>query len=88
MLRKVEQSRKIQGVSVNRYGPRVSHLLFADDSLLLSKATLIECRYLLHLLELYEMASRQKINKSKTSIFHSLNTSEAIRCEIQGFLGV
>ncbi len=34
LLRKVEREKVIQGISISRGGPQVSHLFFADDSLI------------------------------------------------------
>ncbi len=42
---------------------------FADDSLLFCKANSVEWRRLMKILEKYEVASGQKLNPSKTSIF-------------------
>jgi hypothetical protein len=53
-----------------------------DDSLLVYKANLVEWRRLTKLLEDYEVTSRQKLNKEKTSIFFSRNTSAAKKEEI------
>lgn len=75
-------------IVVVRYGPRVSHLLFADDSLLLSHATVSNCQQILHILDLYEHASGQKINREKTSLYFSANTPYAIKGEICSIVGV
>ncbi len=52
LLRKSENEGLIHGLAASHYGPRVSHLLFADDSLLLSHATVSDCQQILHILDL------------------------------------
>jgi hypothetical protein len=76
ILSRVESKRIITRVPTSKKGPRLSHLFFADDSLLFCKANSVEWRRLSKLLEDYETASGQKLNKKKTSIFFSRNTSE------------
>jgi hypothetical protein len=48
-----------------------SHLLFADDSLILICATEGDCRNLQTILQLYEDCSGQAINKAKLAILFS-----------------
>ena len=54
LIRKAESENKIHGVAASRHGPRISHLLFVDDSLLLSKASVEECQNILNILDTYE----------------------------------
>ena len=61
---------------------------FADDSLLFCKANNHECNFVLELLEKYERASGQRINRDKTQLFFSSNTNQQVRNSIQGRLGV
>jgi len=72
----------ITGVRTSPHGPRISHLLFVDDSLLFCKANSVEWRRIMRILEVYEAGSGQKLNLLKTSIIFSRNTSKAKRQEI------
>ena len=65
----------LNGISICRGAPKITHLFFADDSLILCRANGFECRKLKELLCMYELASGQKINTDKSSIFFSPNTS-------------
>ena len=78
----------IKGFTLCRNGPRLTHLLFADDSLLFCRATNQECRNILEILEVYGSCSGQQINRNKTTIFFSKLTSEEKREHIKQVLGV
>ena len=88
LLQKAEMEGKIKGVAISRYGPRVSHLFFADDSVLFCRATKAECQRVLDILAIYERGTGQKINKEKTNIFFSSNTLQQTQSRIQHLLGV
>jgi len=82
LLIKAEKRGVIFGVPTSPRGSRLSHLFFADDSLLFCKANSVEWRQLLRILGTYEAGSGQKLNLHKTSIFFSRNTSVERRQEI------
>ena len=69
-------------------GPKVTHLFFADDSLLFCWARLTELEVIQGILEVYEQASRQQINRGKTTLFFSKAIAEETKEEIINFLGV
>uniref|UniRef100_A0A2N9GPG8 Reverse transcriptase domain-containing protein n=1 Tax=Fagus sylvatica TaxID=28930 RepID=A0A2N9GPG8_FAGSY len=77
----------LKGIQSCRGGPWVSHLFFADDSLLFGQANISECRKILEILNLYEGSSGQKINREKTAIYFSSNTSQVTRQLILEFWG-
>ena len=66
-----------------RNGVNVSHLLFADNSLLFCPATPIECTCLLNILAAYEQASGQAINWQKMALFFNPNTKPGVREDIR-----
>ena len=78
----------IKGFALCRNGPRLTHLLFADDNLLFCRATNQECSNILEILEVYGGCSGQQINRNKTTIFFSKLTSEEKREHIKQVLGV
>ncbi|XP_075656605.1 uncharacterized protein LOC142626783 [Castanea sativa] len=66
LIKQAENAGSIRGVSLCKDGPKVSHLFFADDSLLFCRANEHECQAVLEVLEKYEQASGQQINWDKT----------------------
>jgi hypothetical protein len=72
----------IDGVRVCRNAPSVSHLLFADDSLILMKADTTNATSLQQVLDTYCANSGQLVSLAKSSIFFSPNTNVLARAEI------
>ena len=83
MLRREESEGLISGVSVCGGAPRISHLLFADDCIIFGKVSVDEGNRVLKVLVDYEKESGNKLNKEKTSLFFSRNTSREIQEEIK-----
>ena len=63
MLQKATETQQLQGLLSCRGGARISHLLFADDTLLFCESRTRECQNLLSILAQYEVASGQAINR-------------------------
>ena len=82
LLKKTEIMGDIRGVSICRNGPKLTHLLFADDSFFF-RAKENECQKLLEILAPYERALGQKINRAKTTLFFSKSTSHEMQESIK-----
>ena len=82
LIKKASADGLLEGISVSRGGPCLSHLFFVDDSLIFCKATIEECEVLQRVMSKNEKASGQQLNRSKTSLFFSLNTAKEIQDEI------
>ena len=87
MLIKEESEGLISGVSVCRGASRISHLLFTDDCIIFGGASVDERNRVLKELADYEKESGKKLNKEKTSLFFSRNTSKEIQWEIKEIFG-
>ncbi|OMO64624.1 reverse transcriptase [Corchorus capsularis] len=79
LLQDAARNGDIEGVAVNRFAPKVTHLFFADDCLLFLKASLEESDVVGELLSRFALASGQQINIDKSAILFSQNTPQALR---------
>ena len=89
MIRGAEERGELWGVKVCRNAPMVSHLLFADDSLILMQANKKNADCLSDNLTRYCAALGQKVSEAKSSIFFSSNTEANVKlevCEVQNIM--
>ena len=88
LLNKAVDNGEISCLSLCRQGPKITHLFFADDCLLFCRSNRTECQKIQQLLDWYEVASGQLVNKKKTTLFFSRNTPKEVQQEIKVSLGV
>jgi hypothetical protein len=74
LLHMAEQEGKITGLSIAKRGTKINHLFYADDSLLFYRASIPEWAQEQAILDKYERALSQKLNRDKMSIFFSART--------------
>jgi hypothetical protein len=88
LLYEAERNGSIKGIKLCREAPSVSHLLFADDSLLLLEANTSNAQAVSSILDKYEACSGQVINKDKSSILFSKNTKEWQKREVMDIMHI
>ncbi|XP_019150111.1 PREDICTED: uncharacterized protein LOC109146914 [Ipomoea nil] len=88
LLQQAEAWGDIHGVRVARGAPAISHLFFADDSLLFFRANQREAVNIKQCLDLYSLASGQLINFDKSNAVYSHNTPGPTRDLVTGIVGV
>ncbi|KAL0336264.1 UNVERIFIED_CONTAM: putative mitochondrial protein [Sesamum radiatum] len=88
MLQEAERRGGVQGVAVCAAAPKISHLLFADDTLLFCKVKGEKIEEIQHILTIYERASRQVVNFSKSNMVMSGRIGEEEKQRLANRLGV
>jgi hypothetical protein len=78
----------LHGVQICRGPPTVSHLLFTDDCFLFCRSDLDETNQLMQILKIYEEATGQEINLTKSEVFFSRNLSIAAQEDLARIMGV
>ena len=78
----------MKGVSICRGAPIISHLLFADDTMLFFEASGDQANVVKGLLNTYSSATGQLINPEKCSILFSDNCNEPVAEEVKSILEI
>ncbi|KAI5352439.1 hypothetical protein L3X38_005330 [Prunus dulcis] len=79
MLNKAVKRGIVQWIIFSRDSPTLSHLFFADDSIMFLKATERNCNVVASILNSYCHASGQVVNFEKSSVYFSPNTPQQFR---------
>ncbi|KAL4298005.1 hypothetical protein GQ457_12G013580 [Hibiscus cannabinus] len=79
---------RIMGIRASQKGPRVNHLMYADDSIVFIRNSEKEASRLKEVLRLFADSSGQRINFGKSTVFYSPSTSSADRHRISAILGI
>lgn len=88
LIKHTKRQHLIHEVKIYRGGPTISHLLFADDCMFFCRASKEECLALKNIFTIYELASGQAINFSKSDLFFSRNVSVEKKVELIDVLNI
>ncbi|KAL0286137.1 UNVERIFIED_CONTAM: putative mitochondrial protein [Sesamum calycinum] len=88
LFRHAEANREVPGVPICRGAPAISHLLFADDTMIFCPASQDTVQHVQEILASYKQASGQKINLQKSSIAFSRNTPLEVQRHLAEVLGI
>lgn len=88
LLKQQVTSNRFKGVQCTRTSPIISHLFFADDSLILGSADIQNCNIIRDTLSMYAEASGQMINLQKSSITFNPNMTSTQKAQVFQILGM
>ena len=88
MLAKYQKNGLLNGIQASRNGPRVTHLVFADDNILFANADGEGSKRMKHMLKLYKESSGQKVNLNKSALYFNHNTRNECEGMIKNLFGV
>jgi hypothetical protein len=88
LLKQAQAERQISGVKFGSNGPTVTHLLFADDSIVFLEASSDSLATLRRILLDYEESSGQKVNLGKSSIFFGRGSQSNQRRSLMEVMGI
>jgi hypothetical protein len=71
LITQLQISNKIKGIAIATNAPHITHLFFADDSILFCRAKATEATHLMAALTSYQRASGQQINFNKSEMTFS-----------------
>ncbi|KAL0399757.1 UNVERIFIED_CONTAM: putative mitochondrial protein [Sesamum radiatum] len=83
-----ERNGSMEGIAICRGAPKISHLLFADDTLVFSQATRQTMQCIGNTLDTYAKASGQEINYGKSTVVFSKNVPQDEQLELAAIIGL
>lgn len=66
----------------------IHHMLFADDSLLICRASEDQARKIMDILKIYELATGQLVNVAKSAITFGKKVGESVKTSIKAITGI
>jgi hypothetical protein len=88
LLRSIGPMHISRGVRVGVHSPWISNLLFADDCIVFTEASRRGADRLKEILEKYNMGLGQLVNRDKSAIFFSQNSSSEMKTEVTQGLNI
>ena len=87
-LAEAERTERLHRIQFSDEGPMIHHLLFADDSLLVCKATEEQATVLMKILEAYGIATGQKVNLLKSAITFEAKVCDETKEAVKRITGI
>lgn len=88
LINRAADLRFLDGIQLSMNVPKLTHLLFADDTLVFLKATSGNCRNILNLLKEYYHASGQQVSLQKSIVYFSANTLPGLSHDLCDILDI
>ncbi|PNX95563.1 ribonuclease H, partial [Trifolium pratense] len=86
LISRAQQEKLIHGIRISQGAPEISHLFFADDSLMFCRATNKEVSTIQDIIQTYQKASGQLVNLTKSEMVFSKGVTNGIKEEISRIL--
>ncbi|CAN6562431.1 unnamed protein product [Malus baccata var. baccata] len=87
IMRSLERG-ALHGFKISPIGVPLTHLFFADDSVVFGDASVEEVKSIVEVLKTYARGSGQEINLAKSSVFFGANTPKCMKAKIVDTLGI
>ncbi|KAM2624892.1 hypothetical protein TB1_031827 [Malus domestica] len=88
LIRRSLERGVLHGFKISPTGVPLTHLFFADDSVVFGNAYVEEAESIVEVLKTYARGSGQEINLAKSSVFFGANTSKCLKAKIVDSLGI
>ncbi|CAN6551855.1 unnamed protein product [Malus baccata var. baccata] len=79
---------RLNGIRMNHLGPCISHLFFANDTLIYLQTNQRNCENILHILNKYCLASGQQMSLNKSYVYFGRNAPAQVRSQLGSILGM
>jgi hypothetical protein len=86
MISQAQANKFIHGIKIAPNAPEITHLFFADDSIMFCRATAEETIHMKQLITTYQQASGQMVNYSKSEILFSRRVPHPMKATIHSIL--
>jgi hypothetical protein len=88
LIKREIESNQLEELKIVRRAPGISHLLFADDSLIFFKASVEQAKKIKNILSTYQNGTGQQLSTSKCSMLLGDKCSEEVGMEMAKILDI